>query len=94
MFLAKQNSNSRPFHRCLWLPPNPRRLYCLRDNDSAGDFAEDRLGERAREAGIGFRVLIPAAKDLNADLREGPFEAVKQRIAAQLAPEDRFRFTS
>ncbi len=73
-------------------PPGLRRLYCLRDNDSAGDFAEERLGERAREAGIAFRVLIPAAKDLNVDLREGPFQAVKQRMAAQLEPEDRFRF--
>lgn len=63
-------------------------VYHLRDNDSAGDFAEERLGERAREAGIAFHVLTPAAKDLNADLREGPLEAVKQRIAAQLDPQD------
>ena len=33
-------------------PPGLRRLYYLRDNDAAGDFAEERLGERARKAGI------------------------------------------
>ncbi len=82
----------RDYLSAILFPPGLRRLYCLRDNDSAGDFAEERLGERAREAGIGFRVLIPAAKDLNVDLREGPFQAMKQRMAAQLEPEDRFRF--
>jgi Toprim domain len=74
------------------LPPALRRLYHLRDNDAAGDFAENRLRERAREAGIEFRVLTPEAKDLNADLRAGPRAAVKGRIAAQFAPEDRVRF--
>jgi hypothetical protein len=64
----------------------------LRDNDAAGDYAEDRLGERCREAGIECRVLTPAAKDLNADLRAQPIHAVKARILAQLAPEDRSRF--
>ncbi len=43
-------------------PPGLRRLYHLRDNDAAGDFAGERLGERAREAGIEFRVLKPAAR--------------------------------
>ncbi len=41
-------------------PPGLRRLYHLRDNDAAGDFAGERLGERAREAGIEFRVLEAA----------------------------------
>ena len=50
-------------------PPGLRRLYVLRDNDAAGDFAEERLAQRCREAGIDCRVLKPAAKDLNADLR-------------------------
>jgi hypothetical protein len=73
-------------------PPGLRRLYHLRDNDAAGDFAGERLGERARDAGIEFRVLKPAAEDLNADLRAGPAPAVKGRLIAQLEPEDRARY--
>ncbi len=75
-------------------PPGLRRLYPLRDNDAAGDFAGERLGDRAREAGIEFRVLTPIAKDLNVDLRAGPFAAVKERMLAQLEPEDRARFAA
>ena len=73
-------------------PPGLRRLYVLRDNDAAGDFAEDRLAGRCREAGIDCRVLTPRAKDLNADLRAGPAPAVKARMIAQFAPDDRSRF--
>lgn len=73
-------------------PPGLRRLYVLRDNDAAGDYAEDRLAERCRDAGIDYRVLKPRAKDLNADLRAAPAHAVKARMIAQLAPEDRSRF--
>jgi hypothetical protein len=73
-------------------PPGLRRLYVLRDNDASGDFAEDRLAERCCEAGIDCRVLKPAAKDLNADLRAGEAHAVKARMIAQFAPEDRSRF--
>ena len=75
-------------------PPSLRRLYVLRDNDAAGDFAEERLGARCREAGIGCRVLSPAAKDLNADLRLQPAKAVKGRVIAQMDAEDRDRFGS
>ncbi len=73
-------------------PPGLRRLYVLRDNDAAGDFAEDRLAGRCREAGIECRVLRPHAKDLNADLRAGPAHAVKARMIRQFAPDDRSRF--
>jgi hypothetical protein len=73
-------------------PPGLRRLYVLRDNDAAGDVAEKRLTERCREAGIECRVLKPAAKDLNADLRAAPAHAVKARMIAQFAPDDRSRF--
>jgi hypothetical protein len=73
-------------------PPSLRRLYVLRDNDAAGDFALARLSARCRESGIGCRVLIPAAKDLNADLRMQPAKAVKGRVIAQMAAEDRIRF--
>ena len=73
-------------------PPGLRRLYLLRDNDAAGDFAEDRLAERCAEAGIVCRVLKPRGKDLNVDLRAGEAHAVKARIIAQFVPEDRSRF--
>ena len=43
-------------------PPGLRRLYVLRDNDAAGDYAEERLTERCRQAGIECRVLKPLAK--------------------------------
>jgi hypothetical protein len=73
-------------------PPSLKRLYVLRDNDAAGDFAEERLAIRCREAGIGCRVLRPAAKDLNLDLRLEPASTVAERMLAQLEPEDRVRF--
>ncbi len=73
-------------------PPSLRRLYHLRDNDAVGDFAGKRLGERARDAGIAFRVLKPVAKDLNVDLRSASAPAVMGRLIAQLEPEDRVRF--
>ncbi len=76
----------------LVLPPGLRRLYVLRDNDSAGGYAEERLGRRCRDAGIDCRVLIPSAKDLNIDLRAGPVPAVKARLLAQMEPADRSRF--
>ena len=44
----------------LLLPPGLRRLYVLRDNDTAGEIAEARLHQRCREAGIDCRVLKPA----------------------------------
>ena len=73
-------------------PPGLSRLYVLRDNDAAGDFAEDRLAERCREAGIDCRVLKPRGEDLNADLQAGPAHAVKARMIGQFAPDDRSRF--
>lgn len=73
-------------------PPTMRRLYILRDNDAAGDFAEKRLIERCREAGIEARILRPCGKDLNADLCSHPADMVKTRMLAQLAPEDSRRF--
>jgi hypothetical protein len=76
----------------LLFPPGLRRLYLLRDNDAAGASAEARLRERCREAGLQFRVLKPAAKDLNVDLSTKPAYAVKTRMLAQMEPEDRSRF--
>ena len=75
-------------------PSGLRRLYVLRDNDAAGDFAEDRLIERCHEAGIACHILKPLAKDLNADLRSRPFDSVRARMLAQFEAEDRNRLTS
>lgn len=73
-------------------PPTLRRLYILRDNDAAGDFAEERLSGRCRAVGIEPCVLQPFDKDLNADLCGRPLASVKTRMLSQLAPEDRRRF--
>ena len=75
-------------------PAGLRRLYVLRDNDAAGDFAEERLADRAREAGIACRILKPTGKDLNVDLRARPCDVVRQSMLAQLDPEDRARFST
>ena len=75
-------------------PAALRRLYLLRDNDAAGAFAEERLMTRCRAAAIELRVLRPAAKDLNVDLRSLPPDAVRARILPQMLAKDRFRFAS
>ncbi len=75
-------------------PAALRRLYLLRDNDAAGAFAQERLIARCRAAAIELRVLTPAAKDLNADLRMEQAEAVKGRVIAQMLAEDRLRFAA
>ena len=75
-------------------PAALRRLYLLRDNDAAGAFAEERLWARCRAAAIELRVLRPAAKDLNADLRSLPPDAVRARMLPQMLAEDRFRFAA
>ncbi|MGO9545200.1 MAG: toprim domain-containing protein, partial [Rhodomicrobium sp.] len=73
-------------------PAGLRRLYVLRDNDAAGDYAEECLALRCREVGIDCRVLKPAAKDLNIDLRHEPVHTVKTRMLAQMEPKDCSRF--
>ncbi|MGO8777703.1 MAG: toprim domain-containing protein, partial [Rhodomicrobium sp.] len=74
------------------LPRRLSRLYHLRDNDRAGGLAEEKLRQRCQAAGIGFFTLAPAYIDLNADLRKlGPW-ATRERMLAQLSPQDRLRF--
>jgi hypothetical protein len=43
--------------------------------------------------GIQCRILKPAAKDLNVDLRNEPRGIVLARISAQFDPEDRAHFS-
>lgn len=76
----------------LVFPPSLCRLYIACDKDPPGYRAAVRLRDRGRAAGLDVRLLWPAAKDFNDDLRRlGPAGLV-QRLVLQLAPEDAARF--
>ncbi|MFL5200097.1 MAG: toprim domain-containing protein [Microvirga sp.] len=77
----------------LELPSGVRRLYVARDKDSEGRRAEIRLRERVQTQGVDVCVLQPAYADFNVDLRQFGPEVLRQRIARQLVPEDRERFS-
>ncbi|MGQ9370688.1 DUF7146 domain-containing protein [Azospirillum sp. ST 5-10] len=72
----------------LGLPPTLRRLYVARDNDPAGHRAAERLRQRAGALGIEALLLTPLAGDVNDDLLAHGAAAVRERLRAQLAPED------
>jgi len=76
----------------LVFPPSLRRLYIACDNDPPGYRAATRLRDRGRAAGLDVRLLWPAAKDFNDDLRRLGPAGLAQRLARQLAPEDAARF--
>lgn len=69
-------------------PPQLRRLYIVRDNDSAGDVARDSLVDRAIEAGIEAITLSPMLGDFNDDLAARGLDALRAEIRVQIAPED------
>ena len=71
-----------------------RRLYVVRDNDPAGDFAVATLTERAQAAGIEALTLSPTLGDFNEDLRRLGVDHLRAALRAQLAPEDVPRFLS
>jgi hypothetical protein len=71
-----------------------RRLYVVRDNDPAGDFAVATLTERAQAAGIEALTLSPTLGDFNEDLRRLGIEHLRAALRGQLAPEDVSRFLS
>jgi len=75
------------------LPVGLQRLYIARDRDPAGQGAAERLSARAREAGISVRVLTPRRGDFNDDLRADVPETLRQHLAEQIEPEDRFRLS-
>lgn len=75
-------------------PEALRRLYIIRDNDPAGDWARDSLVERANAIGIEVIVLSPALEDFNEDLRAHGLDALRARIRGQFAPQDIARFLS
>jgi hypothetical protein len=78
----------------LLLPAMLRRLYLVRDNDSAGDFAVATLAERAQAAGIEALALSPTLGDFNEDLRRLGVDHLRAALRVQLAPEDVPRFLS
>ncbi|WP_065754398.1 DUF7146 domain-containing protein [Bradyrhizobium paxllaeri] len=69
-----------------------RRLYIVRDRDSAGDGALERLAARARTNGIEAIPLSPRCEDFNEDLRKFGKDALRESLRLQLAPEDVARF--
>ena len=76
----------------LLLSPTLRRLYIAADPDGAGRAGTQRLGLRAREAGIETLTLRPVLGDLNDDLRRNGIEALRLHLLPQLAPGDAARF--
>lgn len=73
-------------------PPQLRRLYIVRDNDPAGDSAQDSLVDRAHEARIETITLSPMLGDFNDDLTARGLDALRAQIRVQIAPEDVTRF--
>ena len=73
-------------------PLRLRRLYIVRDNDSAGDRAVASLIDRAKALGIEAITLSPTLDDFNEDLRSLGVDALRTAIRTQLAPRDVARF--
>lgn len=73
-------------------PPALRRLYVLRDDDSAGDHAVMTMQARTQEAGIECLVLSPRLADFNDDLRYLGCGAMRAILHPQLAPQDVAQF--
>jgi hypothetical protein len=73
-------------------PQTLRRLYVLRDKDSAGERASVTLLDRATAAGIEAVVLTSELGDFNDDLRRLCKARLQAAIRGQLAPQDISRF--
>lgn len=69
-----------------------RRLYIVRDDDSAGHAAAETLSARAAEAGIEALTLSSVLGDLNDELRQLGRDELAAGVRVQLAPEDVERF--
>jgi hypothetical protein len=76
----------------LFFPPSLRRLYIAADNDQAGLKAMARLMQRAEEAEIEARSLLPCFDDWNEELLEAGFCEALRTAAGQLRREDIERF--
>jgi hypothetical protein len=73
-------------------PETVRRLYVLRDNDSAGERASATLLDRATAEGIEAIALTPRLGDFNDDLRRMGAQGLQAALRGQLAPQDVDRF--
>jgi hypothetical protein len=73
-------------------PTGLRRLYVLRDNDSAGERASASLIDRATAEGIEAIALTPEQGDFNDDLRRIGAQELHAALRGQVAPEDVERF--
>ena len=73
-------------------PRSLRRLYVIRDNDSAGSQATTRLADRANGDGIEAIILSPRLKDFNDDLRALGVDFMRVWLQTQVAEEDVARF--
>jgi len=76
----------------LLFPPGLRRLYIVRDNDPAGQRADEALTARAQAEGIEALTLAPVLGDFNDDLRRFGPDALAAALRLQLAPEDVTQF--
>lgn len=76
----------------LELPSTLRRLYIARDDDPAGDGAQNSLVERAEQLGIEALPLSSMLGDFNEDLRLLGLDALRASVQVQLAPQDVARF--
>lgn len=73
-------------------PAALRRLYIIRDDDTAGDAAMDRLIYRTSAAGIEAIALSPRREDFNEDLRHLGIDTLQRHVRLQIAPDDVDRF--
>jgi hypothetical protein len=74
---------SAPHLAAIAFPDTLRRLYVIRDNDSAGDWARASLVKRASSAGIEALVLSPTLGDFNEDLCERGVDALRECVRGQ-----------
>jgi len=75
----------------LVLPSKLATLLIALDNDTTGRSAADRLSERGEADGTAVQGLRPRLIDFNADLRQWGQQALRDRIAPQLATEGSFK---
>jgi hypothetical protein len=78
--------------KAIQFPATLRRLYIVRDNDTAGDDAVAGLLGRARSAGIEAMVLSPRFGDFNEDLQKFDIDTLRAALRIQLTPADVGRF--
>lgn len=78
----------------LVLPSGLRRLYIALDDDEAGRRAAERLGGRARDAGVEMVRLSPRLGDFNEDLQRLGRIGLARTVRRQVRPEDWLRFAT